>query len=443
MIGIETILREICAAMAVADGPVAKIKELKAGASRLATPVRHGFVERDVVIDYLLEQAGNVGLTDAVGERVVIEAIADALDNPADDSAPSPNGSSEGDAGPASNKYDIPLTIDAWLSRTLPSRDLLVGEWFCTTTRGLMTAPTGLGKTKFLMRFGMAMAAGVDFLQWRGHRPARVLYVDGEMSRRLLKDRIGEGVEELGFKPESFFSFSHEDIEDFAPLNTKRGQAHIEKIIEKVGGIDAAIFDSVMCLTGGDMKEEESWQQTLPWVKSLTKRNIGQLWAHHTGHDETRSYGTKTREWQLDAVMHLERYERIGIDVSFTLEFRKARERRPENRLDFQAVRVALVDGQWEYTPIEGTKVPNAKLSPLGTKFLDALRNATIGNDANKVFGCPAASFDRWRSECVKTGLIDDKAPANRTRAMLSKYKLELIAANKIACNNSMAWIVS
>jgi hypothetical protein len=35
------------------------------------------------------------------------------------------------------------------------------------------------------------------------------------------------------------------------------------------------------------MKDEEPWQDTLPWIRSLTNRSIGQLWVHHTGHEET------------------------------------------------------------------------------------------------------------------------------------------------------------
>jgi hypothetical protein len=27
------------------------------------------------------------------------------------------------------------------------------------------------------------------------------------------------------------------------------------------------------------------------------------MWLHHTGHNETQSYGTKTREWQMDTVL--------------------------------------------------------------------------------------------------------------------------------------------
>jgi hypothetical protein len=115
----------------------------------------------------------------------------------------------------------------------------------------------------------------------------------------------------------------------------------VERVIKHLGGIDMVGFDNVMSLIGGDMKDEETWRQTLPWVLSLTRRNIGQFWLHHTGHDETRGYGTKTREWQMSTVGHLEEIKRPDTDVSFLLKFPKARERTPANQADFADLKVA------------------------------------------------------------------------------------------------------
>ena len=176
------------------------------------------------------------------------------------------------------------------------------------------------------------------------------------------------------------------------PLNTPAGQAQIEREIAQMDGADLAIFDNVMSLIPGDQKDEEGWRQILPWVRSLTKRSIGQIWLHHTGHDGAHSYGTKTREWQMDTVIRLELSDEDQSDgLSFKLSFDKARERTPETRADFIPVTVALVDDAWTCDAAVATKT---KVSPLGVKFLDALRDAAIGNEANKMHGCPAASLD-------------------------------------------------
>lgn len=42
-----------------------------------------------------------------------------------------------------------PLTLVEWRARDLPEPDLIMGHWLSTTTRALMTAATGLGKTNF------------------------------------------------------------------------------------------------------------------------------------------------------------------------------------------------------------------------------------------------------------------------------------------------------
>ena len=313
-----------------------------------------------------------------------------------------------------------------------------MGDWLTTTSRALLTAATGLGKTNFALALALHMAAGNDFLHWRAHRPCRVLYIDGEMSRRLLRQRIADAVTRSGEQPAGFHALSHEDIEGFAPLNSPAGQAYIEKIIDKIGGADFIILDSVMCLTAGDMKDAEAWAQVIPWVRSLTKRNIGQLWIYHTGHDMSRGYGDKTKEWQLDTVLHMEGVDNAETDVSFSLEFRKARERTPATRADFQTTRIALIGDEWKSEATASAR--KGHVSPLGQKFLLALQNA-LAEDGKPRNGRPCVSIDLWRGECVRMGLIDAGNPPN-ARSLFSKHRRELIGENHVVCDNDFAWLV-
>lgn len=68
---------------------------------------------------------------------------------------------------------------------------------------------------------------------------------------------------------------------------------------------------------------------------------------HHTGHDETHSYGTKTREWPLDTVVLLEPVKRPDADIACLAKFTKARERTPDNRGDFEATVITLAGDTW------------------------------------------------------------------------------------------------
>jgi hypothetical protein len=343
------------------------------------------------------------------------------------------------------NFLKAPLTGTDWMDRDLPQRDLLLGELLSTTSRALLTADTGLGKTNFGMAIAGHVGAGRDFLHWRCPCRRNILYVDGEMARRLFRERIADVLRRLHPAPTRAHFFSTEDIEDFAPLNTAEGQALLWKLIAEVerrsgARLDFIIFDSIMALLLGDMKEEDAWRDTLPLTKDLTKRRIGQLWIHHTGHDTSRGYGTKTREWQMDTVIHLDAVQRPDTDVSFALTFSKARERTPLNRADFQPINVALVNDRWESTQ---ANVGKEKLSDgLVQKFLDALCIAAATSTVTKMNANPTAKIEEWRVACVNLGLLDGVKNARNAEVMFAKYRRKLIAANWIACNTELAWIL-
>jgi hypothetical protein len=371
-----------------------------------------------------------------VGDRIIRSTERPIPKEPEIDLAPKAKAGKQAPAAlllPSIEKAILPLTD--WLERDLPPPDPLLGRWLTTTSGVLFTAPTGAGKSMCGVALGMGTAGGLSFLRWDGRRACNVLYVDGEMSNRLLKERLDEEAKRLGVVPAGFHALNHEDVENLAPLNTSQGQDMIEAVIARIGKVELIIFDNIMSLVAGDMREEESWRQTIPFQLSLTKRKIGQLWLHHTGHDESRSYGTKTREWQMDTVLFGSTVERPEADVSMKIEFRKARERTPQTRADFADINVALVAGEWTYSnPDGGTK---SKPSPTGQKFLDALMNALAGDDATTSVGIRRVAIEAWKRECIALGLVDQD---KKGLTALSKYKVELITRNQIACNETLAW---
>jgi hypothetical protein len=131
-------------------------------------------------------------------------------------------------------------------------------------------------------------------------------------------------------------------------LDTEAGQRFIDRFIESISGVDLIIFDNIDALTTDDEDfGAKSWQRTLPWIRNLTRRAIGQLWLHHTGQDEARGYGTKKREWQVDIVAVMEETEHPGREIAFKLTFKKARERNPDNRADFEPSVITLAGDEW------------------------------------------------------------------------------------------------
>jgi hypothetical protein len=249
-----------------------------------------------------------------------------------------------------------------------------------------------------------------------------------------MKDRIAAEAQRIKARPSGMRVLSWEDVDNFAPLTTPAGRDAIEREIKAMGGVDLIIFDNIMSLVGGDMKEEESWRKVLPWIKSLTKRSIAQIWIHHTGHDESHGYGTKTREWQMDTVVRFETVERSDTDVSFRLTFDKARERELANRSDFEDARVALVNNEWIWESTAGRR--EQKLSPMGRKVYDAL--CSVCNQT--MYGHPATTIEAWRERCFGWGLLDRGRTEASNRTSFYKYRMELVTKNWVSCDETMAW---
>jgi hypothetical protein len=143
----------------------------------------------------------------------------------------------------------------------------------------------------------------------------------------------------------------------------------------------------------------------------------------------------------MDTVLHLETAKRDDTDVSFNLTFKKARERTPATRFDFQDVRVALVNDGWEHE-LSDSHRPQ-KVSPQTRKALDALTNVIAGEQAVPLSGGRrAAKRDDWQTECELLGLIDTKANAHSARTLFAKFRRELVAANCIACEGDFSWLI-
>lgn len=298
----------------------------------------------------------------------------------------------------------------------MPEPVFLLGKVISTTSRLLIIGPTGAGKTNFGMAAATATADGGDFLHWRGSgRPQRVLYIDGEMSRRLMKSRNEDAMRRRGSTPLTLFILNREDFPDLPPLNTPSGQGFIDRLIERLGGIDCVFFDNVQSLLTGDMKEPESWAPVLDWVRNLTKRQIGQVWFHHTGHAEDHGYGDKTREWQFDAVIMLEAIERPDADLAFNLRFTKARERTPANRSDFEAADIVLSNDQWSST-LGATPRKGAARDVALDLLRDTLaRQGEIPPSNSHIPpDTPCVTEELWRQTCYAGCITDGDDEAKR-----------------------------
>ena len=342
------------------------------------------------------------------------------------------------------------LTLADWLCRDIPIADNLMGELLNTTSRFMLIAATGLGKTNFAVAMAFAMADGAEFLHWRGGRPARVLFVDGEMSRRVMKKRLADAARRHGGTPETIFVLCREDVEEMPPLNSSAGQTYIDAKIKDLGGVDFTFFDNVQSLLVGDMKDEISWQETLPWIKRLTKWRIGQCWVHHTGLEKSRGYGTSTREWQMDTVAIMEAVESAESDIAFTLKFPKARERDPNNRADFEPVVITLANDQW--TVEHGKLAKSAGLTNGERGWLADITDLFAASDAvqmavpnSGMTPVPTLTREQVREGLKRKGRFSADQNEALTQAHRTKLSVTLNALKnkgKIGMTDKYVWLM-
>jgi hypothetical protein len=135
----------------------------------------------------------------------------------------------------------------------------------------------------------------------------------------------------------------------------------------------------------------------------------------------------------------MEAVENAETDVSFSLEFRKARERTPATRADFQTTRIALVGDVWKSEATASAR--KGHVSPLELKFLGALQNV-LPEGGKLLDGRRCVTLDVWRAECERMGLIDRLGKPDSARNLFNKHRRELIAENHVVCDNDRAWLV-
>ena len=201
------------------------------------------------------------------------------------------------------------------------------------------------------------------------------------------------------------------------------------------------------------MTEEESWDPIKPLVRRLTSRRIAQIWLHHTGHDTSKGYGTKTREWELDTVGILtnasgDESEDDGDEAAtkIQLEFTKKRLCTPANFKQFATkILTCSEDG---FTFEDGKKRPPGKTRDvvLSRAYVDTyLRLAADCEKSPGFDGAPVrkVSTDAIRDELKVRGFLekDDRGQVTgKARKDFHKVKQALLARGDFVEKDDFVW---
>ena len=303
----------------------------------------------------------------------------------------------------------------------------------------LIDGDTGLGKSRFAMRLAYAAAAGTEFLHWPAGRACNVLYVDYEMGADELRGRVIELIEDqkLSSLPNLHLIAYDEFDKGIPPLDTEAGQRFMLRQIERFGA-EFIIIDNLMASVAGQVTEE-TWKAVEPFVFALSRRGVCQLWLHHTGHDKSRAYGTRTMAWKMTSTFHLHPLPDPLARISFEMRADKPpRSLALEHRAEADAYHVRFADSGWASMPMlgGGTEQEEAKGGAI-MEYRAALREA-IREHGSQLPDTPdfpdkfGVRIVHWKKMYERRGLKVD--------ASFRTYKMRPIDRNVIREKDLWVW---
>lgn len=218
------------------------------------------------------------------------------------------------------------VTLNELLIMELPPREYFLEPWLPTSGLCMVYAKRGIGKTFFALEVAMAVSYGSQFLSFKAPKPARVLYIDGEMPANSMQERL-RNIKKRMPNSENFiepFFITPDLLGDFMPdLNTPSGQHSIAHLVDQA---DLIIVDNISTLSGGKENEAESWIPLQTWALKLRRKGKSVLFIHHAGKSGAQR-GTSKREDTLDTVIalkHPDNYE-ASMGACFEIHFEKTR----------------------------------------------------------------------------------------------------------------------
>lgn len=248
----------------------------------------------------------------------------------------------------------IPITYSELLKKDLPPRINLLDPWLPKGGLAMIYAKRGIGKTFFALELMVTIACGTNFLSFNAPRPAKVMYIDGEMPANTIKERIAQiqsRIQYPGIVIEPLIITP--DLQDgFMPnLSDQIGQQQINELLDDV---ELVIVDNISTLCKfGKENDAESWLPVQQWILSLRKRGISVLLIHHAGKGGNQR-GTSKREDILDTVINLKHPSdyKPSNGAQFEIHFEKARGMIGD---DVNPTLCQLTDNGWTYTYLENS----------------------------------------------------------------------------------------
>lgn len=221
---------------------------------------------------------------------------------------------------------ELPLVIGADILRSTKPADraTLLGPVLPRASLTLLYGTRGVGKTFLALSMALAVASGGAILRWRAQKPARVLYVDGEMPRAMLVERLAAlaaGAELLPAADNLRLLASEGDAGSRIDLATEDGRA---RIAEACDGTDLLVLDSLsVLLRNRSIEAGRAWTDVEDWLLGVRRRGLAVLIVRNgnmrrDGSDSSRHADVVDTAIALRRPDDYEAFEGARFDLRFT-----------------------------------------------------------------------------------------------------------------------------
>lgn len=182
-------------------------------------------------------------------------------------------------------------TLGELLAKERTPRGHLLSPWFREGESLMVYAPTGCGKSMFVLSLAIAIAGGGSVLGWKAPKPRKVLIIDGEMPEDDTTERarsLTGGITELDHDAAGqnlrIMSQQAQPIHCMFPnLSDPEGQEWImaEARSQKA---ELVILDNFSTLAEcSDENSSASFNGIIRFLKRMKQAGIAVLLVHHSG----------------------------------------------------------------------------------------------------------------------------------------------------------------
>lgn len=252
------------------------------------------------------------------------------------------------------------------LTMQLPERRRYL-PWLPEAGNVMVFGPRGVGKTFFQLALTASLVTGKALWDWEPEQPIGVLYIDGEMSTKELRDRLTALMNIPPVAPLQFLTsemvYQKCEGRDLI-LTAETMRQEVIKILDAHPEIKVLILDNISCLFSGINEDsKQDWEPINAWLIRLRHRGLTTVLVHHSG-KSGQQRGTSGREDSLDTVIQLARP--AGYDpregCHFELNFTKCRSVQGDDVRPLD-VHLQEMNGvlQWSVKPVEVSTLERAR----------------------------------------------------------------------------------